>query len=100
MTTFLAAGNNPLAHVLDKPVVDDGTGWPLQIGTFMLVLGGVVTVLVLTVASGSIATGPESMGARRFVPRSRLGQLVAALPEAVAATRQSSSLMASIAFRG
>jgi F-type H+-transporting ATPase subunit a len=79
MTTFLAAGNNPLAHVLDKPVVDDGTGWPLQIGTFMLVLGGVVTVLVLSLASGSIATGPESMGARRFVPRSRLGQLVDAV---------------------
>ncbi len=79
MNTFLAAGNNPLAHVLDKPVVDTGDGWPLQIGTFMLVFGGVVTVLVLTLASRSIATGPESMGARRYLPRGRIGQLVDAV---------------------
>lgn len=79
MHTFLAAGNNPLAHVLDKPVADTGLGVPLQVGTFMLVLGGVVTVLVLTLASRAIATGPESMGTRRYLARGRLGQLLDAV---------------------
>jgi len=80
MTTFLASGNNPLGHVLDKQVAAP-EGWfaPIYIGTFMLVLGGIVTVLVLMLAAKSIETGPESMGARRYVPRSRTGQLVDAI---------------------
>ncbi|MFO0893568.1 MAG: F0F1 ATP synthase subunit A [Phycisphaerales bacterium] len=71
-TTFLASGSNPLGHVVDKYFL----GSPVPLSAIMVVVAGFVTVFFLLRAAKAIATGPESLGATRYVARTRLGQLV------------------------
>lgn len=72
MTSLLLASLDPLHHVVDKPVY----GTSMHLSSVMIVLGGIVTILVLSSAAKRIRTGPESEGNERFVTKGRLAQLV------------------------
>lgn len=68
---LLAAGDNPLGHVLDR----DGIG-PLTMNTLSLILVGGLLIYVMQVVARSIAVGPESEGRDRYVTKSSLGSLI------------------------
>lgn len=73
---FLAAGINPLEHVLDKTIVS-WHGMPLlTMHMVTLIVATVLLLLVMARAAKAIATGPESDGVDRYLTRSRLGQFV------------------------
>ncbi|MBM4112031.1 MAG: F0F1 ATP synthase subunit A [Phycisphaerae bacterium] len=69
---LLASGLDPLHHVVDKPVY----GTAINLSVVMLVVGGLVTMWMLWLASRRIATGPASEGNERYVSKGRLAQLV------------------------
>ena len=84
MTLFaftLAEGSNPVDHVVN---VAGKTGdlfglhgvwvWSAHVGT--LLLAGVLTVLVLMFAASRIATGPASLGTRRFLAGNPLASMI------------------------
>ena len=75
---LLAAGTDPLAHVVNT---DKMIWWVGEIGfatahQVMLVIAGVITVVGLLLVSRRIRTGDESMGNERYVTKGRLAQIV------------------------
>lgn len=54
---FLAAGDNPLEHVIDKPIVEAGGLWIVSNVTIMLALSGLVAMVTLVLAASRIRTG-------------------------------------------
>ena len=75
---LLAAGGNPLDHVLDKP---SALGELLGLGHVNLswvsvVVGGVFALAVLSIAARQIATGPASAGTDRYLTKGRIAQIV------------------------
>lgn len=55
--TLLAAGENPLEHVIDKPIWQVGGLWIISNVTIMLVLSGLVATVALIAAAKRIKTG-------------------------------------------
>lgn len=53
----LAAGDNPLEHVIDSPIVKVGNVWVVSNVTLMLVLAGVIALVGLVYAAKHIRTG-------------------------------------------
>lgn len=74
--TCLVASLNPLEHVLDHEITGLG-GFTMQLVT--LCVGAVIAVLLMMLVSKSMATGPASMGNRRYLARGRLAQVVEVL---------------------
>lgn len=79
--TTLGAGDNPLGHVLDKPLLPPipGLEWAgplLTMHTLTLLIAALLTVAVLLRAAAAIQTGPESQGNERFVTKGKLNQML------------------------
>lgn len=77
----LAAGDNPLGHVLDKPLLAPipGLEWAgplLTMHTLTMFIAALITVAVLLRAASAIQTGPESSGNERFVTKGKLNQII------------------------
>jgi len=77
MTAVLAAGGNPIDHVVDKDVhgLEIG-GMKVALSAISLVVGAVVVFVVLFLASKQIQTGPAGMGTDRYITKGRLAQLI------------------------
>ncbi|MFM9957494.1 MAG: F0F1 ATP synthase subunit A [Phycisphaerales bacterium] len=77
----LGAGDNPLGHVLDKPLLAPlpGLEWAgplLTMHTLTMLIAALLTVVVLLRAAKAIQTGPESIGNERFVTKGKLNQML------------------------
>jgi F-type H+-transporting ATPase subunit a len=70
--SLLAAGSNPLGHVLDKP---DKLG-PLSMNSITLLVVTALLIWVMTVVAKAIAVGPESEGRERYVTKGRFAHLI------------------------
>jgi F-type H+-transporting ATPase subunit a len=77
LTGVLAAGGNPIDHVVDKDVhgLELG-GMKVALSAISLIVGAVVVFFVLFLASKQIQTGPASMGTDRYITKGRLAQLI------------------------
>jgi len=80
LTGVLAAGGNPIEHVVDKDLHGVAIGGnKVALSAISLVVGAVVIFVVLFLASRKIETGPASMGTERYLTKGRLAQLVEVL---------------------
>ncbi|MDP7009503.1 MAG: F0F1 ATP synthase subunit A [Phycisphaerales bacterium] len=80
MFTFIAS-NNPIHHILDKPVsgMEHWTmfGKPvLTMHMISLVVAAVVTFIVLKIAAKRISIGDESLGTNRYLTKGRIPQII------------------------
>ena len=75
LTGVLAAGGNPIDHVVDKDIHHFGESG-IALSAVSLVVGAVVIFAVLLLAAKQIETGPASMGTDRYVTKGRLAQLI------------------------
>jgi len=74
----LAAGGNPLDHVLDKPSALGelfGVGH-MNLSWVSIVAGGIIALAVLSIAARQIATGPATAGTDRYLTKGRIAQIV------------------------
>ncbi len=77
MTGVLAAGGNPIDHVVDKDVHGlEFAGMKVALSAISLVVGAAVVFVVLLLASRRIQTGPASMGTDRYLTKGRVAQLI------------------------
>ncbi len=87
ITSVLAAGGDPLGHVKDKPIGTDNVAVevggnplitlnPLTMNTLTLIIAAILTLIIMNAAANAIATGDQSEGNRRFVPRTKFGNLI------------------------
>ncbi len=81
LPTTLGAEDNPLAHVLDKPLIAPlpGLEWAgplLTMHTLTMLIAAVLAVLVIIRAAAAIGTGPASQGNERFVTKGKLSQVI------------------------
>ena len=74
-TGVLAAGGNPIDHVVDKDI-HHFAGTNIALSAVSLVVGAVLIFFVLLIAAKQIETGPASMGTDRYVTKGRLAQLI------------------------
>lgn len=70
-TITLAAGDNPLGHVLDKPVL----GPYLTMNTLTLIIVTVIFIVTFRKLAERIGTGPESEGNERYITKGKLAQM-------------------------
>ena len=75
-TLLLAAGDNPLGHVLDRDSALSIEGTRLTLSMISLVVGALVCITVLMMAARRIKTGPSSEGNARFVTKGRSAQVI------------------------
>ena len=75
-TLLLAAGDNPLGHVLDRDSALSIEGTRLTLSMISLVVGALVCITVLMMAARRIKTGPSSEGNARFVTKGRIAQVI------------------------
>ncbi|MEO1129491.1 MAG: F0F1 ATP synthase subunit A [Planctomycetota bacterium] len=71
--SFLAAADDPLAHVLDH---DFGLGPYLTMNTLTMILVAILLVVTMRKVAQAIGTGPESEGNDRYVTKGRFAQLI------------------------
>jgi F-type H+-transporting ATPase subunit a len=77
---FTLAASNPVDHVVNqlKYAIDFGETkiwiWSAHVGT--LLLAGLLTLLVISWAARRIATGPESLGSRRYVTSNPFAHMI------------------------
>jgi F-type H+-transporting ATPase subunit a len=80
LTLAAEAGPDPVQHVVNHYFMGmkwgDSTLWIWSAHTGTLLLAGVLTVLVLTWASSHIATGPEGLGAKRYVTSNPFAHMI------------------------
>ncbi len=69
--SFLAAGDNPLGHVLDKPLIGD----MLTMNTLTMVLLAFVLIWLVNRVANSVKTGAESEGNERYITKGRFAQM-------------------------
>jgi F-type H+-transporting ATPase subunit a len=75
--SVLAAGGNPIDHVVDKDVHGVAVGgMKVALSAISLVAGAVLVFLVLSIAAKQIQTGPASAGTDRYITKGRIAQLV------------------------
>ncbi len=90
MNFLLASGDNPLGHVVDKPMYGvkapaAWSGWRftqdsgVPVSCVVIIFSGLLVCFLLWRAAKSIQTGSESQGTERFIAKSRLGQFVEAI---------------------
>ncbi len=79
ITLLLAAGDDPLAHVLDRDSAITVGGTTLPLSVISLVIGSIVCIGVLLAAASRISTGPSSEGNARYVTKGRIAQVVEVL---------------------
>ncbi len=79
--TFTLAAQNPVDHVVNVgyKVMDlfgmkDVWVWSAHVGN--LVLAGLLTILIITWAARKIATGPQSLGANRYLTRNPFAHMI------------------------
>ena len=75
-TLLLAAGDNPLGHVLDRDSALSIEGTRLTLSMISLVVGALVCIGLLMLAARRIRTGPASEGNARFVTKGRVAQVI------------------------
>lgn len=75
---LLASGGNPLDHVLDKESALSGVLGieKLKLSAVSIVTAGLVSFIVLWMASKQIATGPASSGTDRYLTKGRIAQII------------------------
>jgi len=77
MISLLASASDPMSHIVDKGMHQwDILGRPVMLSMVTMVVTAIVLVVVLRWAARSIATGPESMGNKRFVSQSAFGGVI------------------------
>ena len=76
---FSLAASDPTLHVRDLVLLEVGGVKLITMHTITVVIAALLCVWVLNIAAKSIATGPESLGNRRYVARSRIGQVIEAM---------------------
>ena len=76
MFPFIAS-NNPIHHILDKPVSGIESGFTIHMAS--LILAAIVTLLVLRYSAKRISVGDEGLGTDRYLTEGRLPQLVEVL---------------------
>ncbi|MBL8758706.1 MAG: F0F1 ATP synthase subunit A [Phycisphaerae bacterium] len=77
LSSVLAAGDNPLAHVVNAYAIKSESGywiWSRNQGT--LVLSGIIMVLVGLWAASKIRTGPKEQGAEAYVTRNKFAHFL------------------------
>lgn len=72
MSLLLLAADNPVEHVVDKPL----PGLPITMHVMNMIVCAVLLVVTMMAAARAIGTGPESEGNERYVTKGRFGQLV------------------------
>ncbi len=77
LSTFLAAGSNPMDHVVDKALLTTESGAHL-LSMNMVTMVVVLVLLIVTLGSAAkaIGTGAESEGNERFVTKGRFAQMI------------------------
>jgi F-type H+-transporting ATPase subunit a len=87
MNFLLASGDNPLGHVVDKPMYgvkapESWSAWRftqdpgVPVSCAVIIFSGLLVCFLLWRAAKAIQTGPESQGTERFIAQGRLGQFV------------------------
>ena len=87
MNFLLASGDNPLGHVVDKPMygVHAPESWNLwrftqdtgvPVSCAVIIFSGLLVCFLLWRAAKAIETGPASQGVDRYITKGRLGQFV------------------------
>jgi F-type H+-transporting ATPase subunit a len=77
MTSLLASASDPMSHIVDKEFHQWNIfGRPVMLSMVTMLATAILLVFLLHRAARSIATGPESMGHRRFVSRSAFGGVI------------------------
>jgi F-type H+-transporting ATPase subunit a len=75
--SLLAAGGNPIDHVVDKDVHGLAVGeYKIALSAISLVVGAVLVFIVLSMAAKRIETGPASAGTDRYITKGRIAQVV------------------------
>lgn len=79
MNSMLTLAADPLSQVVNQAwySVDGYWVWSAHVGN--LLIAAVLTLLVITYTAGKVSLGPESLGTRRFMPRSRFAHLIEVL---------------------
>ncbi|MBM4101801.1 MAG: F0F1 ATP synthase subunit A [Phycisphaerae bacterium] len=77
MISLLASASDPVSHIVDKGLHEwDVLGRPVMLSMVTMVTTAIVLLILLRWAARSIATGPESMGNKRFVSQSPFGGVI------------------------
>jgi len=71
-TALLASESDPISHIVDKSVGDS----PVMLSMITMCVCAFGACWLLSRAARAIATGPESMGNRRFLPATKFGATV------------------------
>ena len=80
LPSLLAAGGNPIDHVVDKDMAGLQVGeMKVALSALSLVVGAVLVFFVLFLAARQIETGTASAGTDRYLTKGRLAQLVEVL---------------------
>lgn len=74
LTLILAAGFDPLGHILDKPMLG-----PFTMNTLTLFLAFGIFWLLMSLAANAISVGPESEGNERYITKGTLGRIIEVL---------------------
>lgn len=70
LNVLMLASENPVAHVIDKPV------GPITMHVVNMIVCAVLLVITMMAAARAIGTGPENEGNERYVTKTRFGQLI------------------------
>jgi F-type H+-transporting ATPase subunit a len=73
MFPFIAS-NNPIHHILDKPVSGVESGFTIHMAS--LLLAAIVTLIILRYSARRISVGEESLGTDRYLTKGRIPQLI------------------------
>jgi len=73
MIPFIAS-NNPIHHILDKPVSGIESGFTIHMAS--LFIAAIVTLIVLRYSAKRISVGDQSLGTDRYLTKGRIPQLV------------------------
>ncbi|MDA0214659.1 MAG: F0F1 ATP synthase subunit A [Planctomycetota bacterium] len=77
MSVFLASGSDPISHIVDKGVFGLSLfDNPIMLSMITLFVCAIALYFFMHRAAKSIATGPVSMGNRRFIPAGSFAALV------------------------
>lgn len=70
LNLLLLAADNPVDHVVDRPV------GPITMHVVNMIVVAVALVVTMLAAAKAIGTGPASMGNERFITKGRFAQLI------------------------
>ena len=73
MSLLIARSSDPLAHILDKPVMDDPY---IMLSMVTLVVAAIALIILLWRVGNAVATGPTEMGNRRYLPNGKFAALI------------------------